>query len=213
MTEIPTDKILQLREQSLDNDQIIQTLQKDGYKSSQIFDALQQAELKESIGGPMSLSQDFSTQNPISPDLPEPPLNLQTPSTSMDSNKVEEIAEAIIDEKWDIIVESVNKIADWKEVVDSKLDQLSSNLEEIHRGFAEFKDNISSQVTDYESEISDLKTDIVAMNKVLKKALPDIVSGKIEIHEDSKEELDEIAEEHHTKSEEIFEGTSIDDIN
>ena len=188
----------------MDNDQIIQTLQREGFKSSQIFDALQQAELKESIGGETSLSQDFSTQNPINPsfdmesDLPPLPTNSESSqsetqnyqSKSTGDDRIEEIVEAIIDEKWDALVESVNKIIEWKERVDSQLESLSQNIKSVNEGSSRIKEEVASKVHEYESQLSDLKTDVEALNKVLKKVLPEVLSKAHEMS-DSRERDDE----------------------
>ncbi len=257
--QIPTDRILQLKRQGLDNDQIIQTLQREGYKSSQIFDALQQAELKESIGGETSLPQDFSTQNPINPsfgmesDLPPLPdnhssqfsqsevQNYQSKSTGND--RIEEVVEAMIDEKWEVLVESVNKIVEWKERVDAQLAYLSDGMKNIVDGSSKVKEEIASKVHEYEEQIIDLKTDVEALNKVLKKVLPEVLSKVHESRDSDSGEREEISSrsrkgstskkrdldsDDDSESEDdsdgpkdspkykhgndIFEGTSIDDI-
>ena len=46
---VPTDKVLSMRQQGLSNNQIIQNLQTSGHEPNQIFDALNQADLKGSI--------------------------------------------------------------------------------------------------------------------------------------------------------------------
>jgi uncharacterized protein YfkK (UPF0435 family) len=215
---IPTERILQLKKQGLDNDQIIQSLQREGFKSSQIFDALQQAELKESIGGSVSLDTDFSTQNPIEPDLGDlpPPPGKQVQTPVLDVNKVEEIAEAIIEEKWNILIDSVSKIVDWKERVDNTIEELTEKVKEINSKLDHVNDGVREKIDEYSKDISDIKADVMAQNKVLKKALPDIVSRASdeaivipEIVESGEKVEDESQEEHEDN---IFGGTSIDDI-
>jgi uncharacterized phage infection (PIP) family protein YhgE len=214
---IPTERILQLKKQGLDNDQVIQALQREGFKSSEIFDALQQAELKESITGPVSLDQESSTVNPISPefeDLPPPPGRTNVHTSAIDDNRVEEIAEAIIDEKWDVLVESVNKIVEWKEKVDSEIKQLQETVSGFNATLSKITEGVSEKLEEYDHELSDVKADVMAQNKVLRKALPDILGE----HEVDAEPLDNFeeenkeasVEENHKESEE--KPFSIDDI-
>ena len=63
--DVPIDRILCLKSQGLSNDQIVQTLQNEGYKASQIFDAMRHAEIRESVGGPASLDNYPQPQNPL----------------------------------------------------------------------------------------------------------------------------------------------------
>ena len=49
---IPTDKIVQLRQQGLSNNQIIESLQREGYSSAQVFDAMSQADIKGIVETP-----------------------------------------------------------------------------------------------------------------------------------------------------------------
>ena len=45
----PLDLVIQMRQNGSTNDQIIQDLQKQGYSSSQIFDAMNQADVKGTV--------------------------------------------------------------------------------------------------------------------------------------------------------------------
>src|ERR1041385_6773337 len=47
--EVPLNQVLTLQNQGLSNNQIIQTLQRQGFAPPQIYDALAQAEAKKSI--------------------------------------------------------------------------------------------------------------------------------------------------------------------
>lgn len=45
----PTDLVIGMRQQGFTNNQIVQALQRDGYASDQIFDAMSQADIKGGI--------------------------------------------------------------------------------------------------------------------------------------------------------------------
>jgi uncharacterized protein (DUF433 family) len=117
---IPTDKVLAMRQQGLSNNQIIQNLQTTGHEPNQIFDALNQADLKGSIESvsPPELPSDIPT-NPMDfgQSLPQPVFvpppaqmdmgqrmpppempDMQQSFGSPGVDRIEEIAEAIIDE-------------------------------------------------------------------------------------------------------------------
>ena len=46
---VPTELVIQMRQQGMSNDQIIQNLQTQGYSSSQIFDAMSQADIRGAV--------------------------------------------------------------------------------------------------------------------------------------------------------------------
>ena len=43
--QTPTNQVLELKQKGLTNDQIMQSLQKDGFTSKQVFDAMSQADI------------------------------------------------------------------------------------------------------------------------------------------------------------------------
>ena len=51
-TGVPTDRVIQLRQQGMSNNQISETLQKEGYSSSQVYDAMSQADIKGIVEAP-----------------------------------------------------------------------------------------------------------------------------------------------------------------
>ena len=66
----PTEQVTQLRQQGLNDNQIIQALQKDGFASAQIFDAMSQADIQSGAGGtpaPMAPGQAPATAQPTAP--------------------------------------------------------------------------------------------------------------------------------------------------
>ena len=88
---IPIDKVKAMRQQGLDNNQIIQALQRDGYSSSLIFDALSQSE--EGVAG----HEDFPN---ISQNVQDEVVVYPGGSGGQQQGaSPEELIESIIDEK------------------------------------------------------------------------------------------------------------------
>ena len=222
--DIPVDRIISLRSQGLSNDQIVQTLQNEGYRATQIFDAIKQAEIKESMEGPNSLSISSNLQNPIMPSLGGLSMPTQ-PQQTADISKMEEIAEAIIDEKWNILVENVNKIIDWKERVDSQISGLNEKISMLKQDFSSLQSAIVGKTGDYDKTMKEVSTDIKAMSKVFQKILPgfiekvnelSVITENIKGSKEAGRETERTANlkkvpEKEEEEEDIFEGT-IDDI-
>ena len=222
--DIPVDRIISLRSQGLSNDQIVQTLQNEGYRATQIFDAIKQAEIKESMEGPNSLFISSNLQNPIMPSLGGLSMPTQ-PQQTADISKMEEIAEAIIDEKWNILVENVNKIIDWKERVDSQISGLNEKISMLKQDFSSLQSAIVGKTGDYDKTMKEVSTDIKAMSKVFQKILPgfiekvnelSVITENIKGSKEAGRETERTANlkkvpEKEEEEEDIFEGT-IDDI-
>ncbi len=190
---IPTDKILDLRKQGYSNDQIIQNLQQEGYQSSQIFDAMSQADIKGGVGGEERESPPAPPGGPAPESQPMPPPETsqpqqqqyqypQQPSYEMppsaqagqafDRTAVEEIAESIIDEKWEALMKNVDKIIEWKEATESKINKMEQKMKDLKERFESIHSGVLSKISEYDKGIKGVSTDIKAMEEVFKKTLP-----------------------------------------
>src|SRR3989338_5900734 len=112
-------EILQLRSQGLTDNLIVQELQGRGYPQQQIEQALYQADAAASSGARAAMP------------AYAPPRAPAAPMSSEDSNiyeRIEEIAESIIDEKWDELIAEVKKIIEWKEKIEEKQNKIIKDV-------------------------------------------------------------------------------------
>lgn len=190
----PTDQVLSMRQQGLSNNQIVQNLQRAGYATNMIFDAMNQADIKGSIenfpGDAMVSSQ---PENPIlmssSRQAPSQPNErgqgqgqlftqapIPMPSQSMqfgpEGERIEEIAEAIIDEKWKELVRNIDKIIEWKERTESTINKIEQEFADLKKNFESLHNAILGKIGEYDQNIINLGTEIKAMEKVFQKLLP-----------------------------------------
>ncbi len=172
----PVDIVLRMREQGLSNNQIISSLQREGYQTTDIFDAMNQADLKRVNGAP---DEEGEMQNQIYPeelvDEPQqfeqqPPY--QEPSYNNNITRVEELVEAVIEEKWVDLVKDVNKITEWKSSVESDISSINQEIEDLRLSFNELQKNIVSKIDEYDKNIVKVSTNIKAMENVFQKAIP-----------------------------------------
>ncbi len=190
---VPTDLVIQMRQQGMSNDQIIQNLQAQGYSSSQIFDALSQADIKGAVeAGPIGAPiQEIPAQAvpPIQgtvPAMPAQEIPAQAapapaapipPAQGNEKERVEEIAEAIIDEKWEELMKSVNKIVSWKEVTETKLIKMEQTIKDLKERYEELHKGILAKIGEYDKGIRDVGSEIKAMEGVFKKVLPTLTEN------------------------------------
>lgn len=189
----PVDKVFMLKRQGLTNNQIIQTLQRDGHSTQDIFDALSLAELK----GGVEMSPQTTAQQPQPFMQPPqgmgqgmPPMGQPEGMGGMDNmqsmqgpqgfgeekspelERIEELAEAIIDEKWNEIVKSINKIAEWKERTESKITKLEQQFDDLKTSFDQLHQGVLGKIGDYDKNLVNISAEIQAMDKVFQKVLP-----------------------------------------
>jgi len=192
----PINDIIQMRQQGLSNNQIIQNLQRTGYSNTQIFDAMNHADTKMAVEGfqPGVLThapeeQLFTQPAPGAQAVDmgqgqiheEPSSNtvsqimgadFSSGAMNMDSPKVEELVEAIIEEKWSELVKDVSKIVDWKNRMENKISEMEITLKNIKENFSDLNRSVLGKVNDYDKHIQEVGADIKAMEKVFSKVLP-----------------------------------------
>jgi len=179
----PVDLVLNMREQGLSNNQIITSLQREGYQTTEIFDAMNQADLQMANGSLMDNSGTVM-QNQIYPeelmDEPQqverqPSYSYQEPEPSynnQDVTKIEELVEAVVEEKWVDLVKDVNKIIEWKSKVESDTSSINQEIEDLKESFNELQKNIIGKIDEYDKNITKVSTNIKAMENVFQKAIP-----------------------------------------
>jgi DNA-binding transcriptional MerR regulator len=193
-SSVPLDQVISLRQQGLSNPQIIQNLQQQGYNTSQIYDALSQADVKGTIepqpydqypenpeiSNPMQPDQSYYQQYASAPQYP-------SQASSGTEERIEEIAEAIIEEKWSELVKNVNKIIDWKEKTETRIAQLEQKMADLRNDFETLHTGVLGKVGEYDQNLTNLGAEIKAMEKVFSKILPTFTENVNELSRLSKE--------------------------
>lgn len=216
----PTDKIIAMRTQGLSNNQIIQSLQREGYESGIILDGMNQADFKQKIeGAPPAPSEEIvpEMRNPMqfNPGAPAPqqaqtaplaqeqnnippmggmPPPMQGAASSPNSDvveqisieRIEEIAEAIIDEKWNEIVRSINKIIEWKERTEANINKLEQKFEDMRKEFDTLTNGVLGKIGEYDKNLDNIGVEIKAMEKVFQKIIPSLTENVHSLNEITK---------------------------
>ena len=195
----PLDQVMNLRQQGYTNDQIIQALQRDGYTSQDIYDAMSQADVKGGVDGGYGYQQQQGyPQQPVegpsavqSQQIPPPPgfgYDSQAPNTGeSDKQKVEELVEAVIDEKWNDFVKKFDRIVEWKENTGNKISQMEEKLNNLEKSFNTLHENILGKVGEYDENLSNVSNEIKAMEKVFQKVIPKLTENVNELSHITKE--------------------------
>jgi ATP-dependent exoDNAse (exonuclease V) beta subunit len=186
----PTDLVLSMREQGLSNNQIIQNLYRQGFQPSDVADAMNQANAKESVENMPTgyFNQQYQDQgqamqqNMQQQQQPmQQGMEAQQGYQEMPNEHVEEIVEAIVNEKWNEIVKNVNKITEWKDKTETRLSTLEQQFKDLKQEFDKLHDAILGKIGEYDQNIVNIGTDIKAMEKVFQKILPTLTDNITEL--------------------------------
>jgi len=163
--EVPLSQVISMQTQGLTSNQIIQTLQRQGYPPTQIYDALAQAEAKKSIE-PMEVPGEM------------PPKEAKPEAKHPES---EVIVEQLVEEKWGALQKDLAKINEWKDAVSSRMDKLEQSVSDVKMDLDGLHKAIVARIGEYDKTLMDVGTEIKAMEKVFEKVLPDLTTNVQEL--------------------------------
>jgi len=195
------DVVRQMKSQGLDNNQIVQAMQRDGYTSSETFDALQLSEQNTMLPpeqmpqppNPMGF-QPQSIADPSGYSMPPPPMmesqsfappqmQMAPPSANeMDTSQIEALIEAVIDEKWREIERSMSKVIDWKDSAEQQLLQLQQEIKDVKGQFDGLQKAMIGRIGDYDKNIVEVGAQLNAMEKAFSKFLPQFTENINELN-------------------------------
>ncbi len=110
-------------------------------------------------GTPQSLQQQMPQFQP-----PPPP--------EMSQGRIEEVAEAIVEEKWMEKKKEIDKVMEWKEEMTTKLIQLQQQIDDLKSSFDSLHKGLLGKISEYDENLTSVGTEIKAMEKVFSKVLP-----------------------------------------
>ncbi|PIZ51878.1 hypothetical protein COY27_02225 [Candidatus Woesearchaeota archaeon CG_4_10_14_0_2_um_filter_33_13] len=178
-----TSQVLELRQQGLSDNLIVQELTRKGISMQAAQAAVNQADMPPPPGG------SYGTM----PTMPEESMSRSQPrqASSEESNiyeRIEEITEGMIDEKWDELIAEVKKIIDWKEKIETKQNQINNDIQKLKDDFKVLHQGVLGKLEDYDTRMQDVGTELKAVGKVFKDVIPEFVENVKELR-DIKEHL------------------------
>ena len=178
-------EVLKLRQEGLSDNLINEELARKGANPQQIQGAINQADMPPPPGGeamPMMEEKNFPGPGPTS----NPEMHSARASAPMDGNiyeRIEEITEGMIDEKWDELIGEVKKIIDWKEKIETKQVQMINDLEKLKEDFKTLHHGVLGKLEDYDHKMQDVGTELKDVGKVFKDVIPEFVENVKELRD------------------------------
>lgn len=103
------------------------------------------------------------------PQFQSQPINL--PQMSIPTENIQEITESIINEKWQKLLEDFGDLGAWKDRVRTEIVSIKQEILRMENRFESLQKGIIGKVKDYDSNISDVGTEIKALEKILQKII------------------------------------------
>ena len=179
----PVEQVLMMKQQGYTNNQIVQTLQSQGYNSSQIFDAINQAGLSggfeaspEQENPEIGMQEYGQSYEPYQQQSFQAPREIQPPA-SIDEERIQEVAEAIIDEKWEEFAKDIKRVIEWKERSEDRIAKLEQQVIDMRLSIDSLTKSIMGKISAYDQNIVDVGTEVKAMEKVFQKVLPTLTES------------------------------------
>lgn len=198
--------VSQMRQQGMENNQIIASLQQSGYAFDQIFNAMSKADMQSQMQSPDTMPRPQEI----------PMMQQQEPMMQSGSNdsRIEEIAEALIDQKWQEFTENVKKIIDWKSRVEERIMKIEAKMDTFEANMSNLQTAILGKITDYDKSLNEVGTDVKALEKVFKNIVPTLTESINDLQRLSKSQTvkQQVKEETSTKTEHNSTEQTVDDI-
>jgi len=171
----PVDIIRDMRAQNYSNNQIVEYLQKQGLRSDEIFDAMNKAEAGMS-GAPSPMEQMSPPSSSMGPSFMP-----QMMEAGVSKEQVEEISESIVDERIEDFQKEFKKITEWKEATEARLAAIEQKIEDMSKNFESLHTGVLGKIEEYDKGITEVGTEIKALEKVFSKILPTLTENVSEL--------------------------------
>ncbi len=97
------------------------------------------------------------------------------------SAKVEEISEAIIDEKWQDLLKDFGKLMEWKGSMEQRMAALEQRFTDLKTAFDNLQSGIVGKVSEYDQSVKDVGSEMKALEQVFKKIIPTMTENVNEL--------------------------------
>lgn len=172
----PVSEVLQLRQQGLTDDIVVDELSQQGFTQQQISEAIAQADQSAPVAPE---SYPASGMPMMQPEMSSPQPYQEDRSNIYE--RIEEIAESMIDEKWDDLIVEVKKIIEWKNKTEEKQSKLQNDVDKLKEDFKMLNEAVLGKLEDYDTRMRDVGTELKAVGKVFKDVIPTFVENVKEL--------------------------------
>jgi len=115
----------------------------------------------------------------VAPEIQQPAAQMapSMPQSSMDMESIHEVVESIIDERWQEVVASVGDITLWKSKMEDDVAAIKQEILRIEDRFTKLQTSIIGKVDEYQKGITQVSTEMAALEKVFGKIMEPLTSN------------------------------------
>ncbi len=209
------EQISQMRNQGMDDENIVRNLQERGVSPRAINDALNQAEIKKAVSdeefeapGPsqqrqlqyVPRTQEMENQN-YQPQEEQPQQEYYSPQQGyadysqegggLDTSTIMEVAEQVFAEKMQKFQKQIKDVADFKAIAETKIDSLNERMKRIENLIDKMQVEILEKVGSYGKGIENIQKELGMMQDSFGKVinpLADRTSSRMQKQSDSQKQ-------------------------
>lgn len=108
-------------------------------------------------------------------------FNYASSSLGATTEDIEEIAESIINEKWQKMTEEFGDILSWKDKITNDIDAIKQELMRVENRFENLQNSVVGKVKEYDESVSDVGVEIKALGKLLSNIISPLTSNVKEL--------------------------------
>ncbi|MBS3108545.1 hypothetical protein J4409_01610 [Candidatus Woesearchaeota archaeon] len=189
------DAAIKLKQQGLNNPQIISRLEGQGYNSQQVAETINQLGIKSNIESgsmaqnemqPSLLDEDIPVPTPPQSGMaferhsysPSARIEEQTaPYIASDSSDVQGLIESVVEEKWQRFSDSMTDFEVWKAGVNDDLISIKQEVIRQSNRFDILQKAVLGKVDEYNKSMIDVSSEIKALEKVFQNIISPLTSN------------------------------------
>ena len=184
----PTDKVKEMKDKMGDED-IVSAL-RPNFSNQEIDDAFNQsAQQDDNILDQLDQFQTNKEENKETPEdlleeAPSPETSNQNfgryqsntntgynQQPELSSNQIQEVVEAVVEEKWDDLMSKFGDINLWKENVNNDLEAVKQEILRMQERFNNMQNILIGKVTDYNKSVIEINSEMKALEQVMQKII------------------------------------------
>ncbi len=193
----PTEKVKEMRNADLSDDDIIKALKTD-FSNQEVNDAFNQ-ESQDSDNNILDQLDQFEPavekedndeesllEEAPAPESSEPGFNRYSHANysaapELNSNQVQEVVEAVVEEKWEDFISKIGDINLWKENINNDIESIKQEVLRVQERFSNLQNILIGKVTDYNKNVTELNAEMKALEQVMHKIIEPLSSNVKEL--------------------------------
>jgi len=194
------DDVLKMQQRGMNDAEIIRKLVEQGYTPMQISDALNQAKIKQTVASAPTteLAPSIMTEEaaPAQAVAPAPEVPVPAPETAypypypyeaaappkIETEIIEEIAEEIVNEKWQEIKSKIVDVVEWKSYAESRVKSIDERVKRIELSLDRLQAALLGRVQEYGQNIKDLGAEMQSVEGAFGKILGPLIDNIKELN-------------------------------